>query len=163
MLALAPNLDLLLGPIRWLTMRAGRLRHVTRIALIYPGQQRFRTGIGLALFSMVCFTMVVMATIAASTTAELRQRPALSAGYDIAGQPLFTPVGGVDQVRAQIQTADPTTRREPDAVSAATPLPLALIQPEVARARLELLARLAGVRAASWTASGCRWWRGPRL
>lgn len=133
-LALAPNLDLLLGPIRWLTTRAGRLRHVTRIALIYPGRQRFRTGIGLALFSMVCFTMVVMATIAASTTHSFDNVQALSAGYDIAGQPLFTPVGGVDQVRAAIQTADPTTAGNLSAVSAASPLPLALIQPEVASA-----------------------------
>ncbi|MGH2501713.1 MAG: ABC transporter permease, partial [Ktedonobacterales bacterium] len=79
-LALAPNLDLLLAPLRLLGSLFSRVRHVARIALIYPAQQRFRTGIGLALFGFVLFTMVVMDCIAASTTRNYSNLPAQAAG-----------------------------------------------------------------------------------
>ncbi|HKT37549.1 MAG TPA: ABC transporter permease, partial [Ktedonobacterales bacterium] len=87
-IALAPHLDLLLRPVSWLLSLMGRLRHVTSVALLYPAFHRFRTGIGLALFSLVCFTLVVMACIAASTTKNYDNVPQQASGYDIAGQPL---------------------------------------------------------------------------
>jgi putative ABC transport system permease protein len=134
-LALAPNLDLLLWPLRWLLARLGRLRHVTAVALIYPAAQRFRTGVGLALFSLVCFTMVVMACIAASTTQTYDNLPADTAGYDIAGQPLFTPVGGLTSATAAVQAHTPDHGASLAAISAATPLPLGIIQPDAQTAR----------------------------
>jgi putative ABC transport system permease protein len=127
--AVAPNLDIALSPLRWVSGRLGRLRHVTRVALIYPAQQRFRTGMGLSLFSLVCFTMVVMACIASSTTTSYDNLPVQAAGYDVAGQPLFTPIGGVDQARSAITHASPATAGQLAGISAATPLPLAIIQP----------------------------------
>ncbi|MGH2516058.1 MAG: ABC transporter permease, partial [Ktedonobacterales bacterium] len=87
--ALAPNLDLLLLPLTWLLTRLGRLRHVVRMSLVYPAHHRFRTGIGLSLFALVCFTMVEMACIAASATQSYDNVPQQASGYDIAGQPLF--------------------------------------------------------------------------
>ena len=128
-LALAPNLDLLLLPARWLLATMGRLRHVTAVALIYPAHQRFRTGIGLCLFALVCFTMVLMACIASSTTANYDNLPAQAAGYDIAGQPLFSQVGSVGQVDAALRSAVPGDARALSAVSLAEPLPLAVLQP----------------------------------
>ena len=110
-LALAPNLDLLLAPAKWLLSRLGRLRHVTFVALVYPAFQRFRTGIGLALFSLVCFTMVVMACIAASATQSYDNLPAQAANYDIAGQPLFSPVGGLGALTQDIAQPDARPRR----------------------------------------------------
>jgi putative ABC transport system permease protein len=132
--ALAPNLDLALAPVRWAAGTIGRLRHVLRVALIYPAQQRLRTGIGLTLFALVCFTMVVMACIAASTTASYDNLPQQAAGYDIAGQPLFTPVGGVSSVLKALRTSAPAAAADVTAASSATPLPLALLQPSAARA-----------------------------
>ncbi|MEO7001128.1 MAG: ABC transporter permease, partial [Ktedonobacterales bacterium] len=128
-LALAPNLDLLLAPLKGVAGRLGRLRHVARIALVYPSQQRFRTGIGLALFSLVVFTMVVMDCIAASTTQNYGNLPAQVANYDIVGQPLFSPVGGVSAVRQTLQHNAPDTAAAITAVGEATPLPLGVIQP----------------------------------
>jgi putative ABC transport system permease protein len=134
-LALAPNLDLLLAPAKWLLSRLGRLRHVTFVALVYPAFQRFRTGIGLALFSLVCFTMVVMACIAASATQSYDNLPAQAANYDIAGQPLFSPVGGLGALTKDIhdQTSDHGAGLA--AISSATPLPLGIIQPGAQSAR----------------------------
>ena len=167
--AIAPNLDLVLAPLRALLGRLGRLRHATRIALIYPAQQRFRTGVGLALFSLVCFTMVVMACIAASSTQSYDNLPQQAAGFDFAGQPLFSPVGGVGAVTSALRQAGPG-QGGVSSVSLATPLPLASIQPNAPRARwgfypvsqvqgaflngvgLPLVARAAGLRndAAVW-------------
>jgi putative ABC transport system permease protein len=128
-LALAPNLDLLLTPAKWLLTRLGRLRHVTFVALVYPAFQRFRTGIGLALFSLVCFTMVVMACIAASATQSYDNLPAQAANYDIAGQPLFSPVGGLGALTQDIRSQTPDHGAGFAAISSATPLPLGVIQP----------------------------------
>jgi putative ABC transport system permease protein len=134
-LALAPNLDLLLAPAKWLLSQLGRLRHVTFVALVYPAFQRFRTGIGLALFSLVCFTMVVMACIAASATQSYDNLPAQAANYDIAGQPLFSPVGGLSALRHDIRSQTPDHGAGLAAISSATPLPLGIIQPGAQSAR----------------------------
>ncbi len=133
--AIAPNLDLLLMPLRWLGAHIGRLAHVTRIATVYPAHHRFRTGINLALFSLVCFTMVVMACIAASATQGYDNLPAQSAQYDIAGQPLFSPVGGIAGIQSALRQNSSATASDLAAVSSATPLPLGIIQPSVSNAR----------------------------
>lgn len=133
-LALAPNLDLLLAPIGWLAARLGRLRHITRIALVYPSQQRFRTGVGLALFSLVVFTMVVMDCIAASTTQSYDNLPEQAANYDIVGQPLFTPIGSPQAAMTKLQRANPTVAAQVSALGEATPLPIGIVQPTQARA-----------------------------
>ncbi|MGO8950835.1 MAG: ABC transporter permease [Ktedonobacterales bacterium] len=131
-IALAPNLDILLAPLRWFTMFVPR-RHIGRIALAYPGQHRFRTGVGLSLFALVCFTMVVMATIAASTTKNFDNLPSQAAGYDVAGQPLFAPIGGLNQLQRKI--AGSSANGDIAATSSATPLPLGIIQPGAPNAR----------------------------
>ncbi len=133
--AIAPNLDLLLAPLRWLGAHLGRLAHVTRIATVYPAHHRFRTGINLALFSLVCFTMVVMACIAASATQGYDNVPEQSAGYDIAGQALFTPVGGIGGIQAALGHGADGAASEIAAMSSATPLPLGIIQTGATNAR----------------------------
>ncbi len=128
-IAIAPNLDLLLKPVSWLLTQGGRLRHVTAVALLYPAFHRFRTGIGLALFSLVCFTMIVMACIAASTTKNYDNVTQQASGYDIAGQPLFRPVGGINGLSRDLRDNAPSTFGAMDAISSATPVPLGVIQP----------------------------------
>jgi putative ABC transport system permease protein len=133
-IALAPNLDLLLKPVSWPLSQVGRLRHVTSVALLYPAFHRFRTGIGLALFSLVCFTMIVMACIAASTTKNYDNIPQQASGYDIVGQPLFRPVGGVRALSQDLRTQAPGAFDAVDAISSATPVPLGVIQPGASNA-----------------------------
>jgi putative ABC transport system permease protein len=132
--ALAPNLDLALAPARWLGARLGRMRHVATIALVYPARQRFRTGLGLTLFALVCFTMVVMACIAASTTHSYDNLPDQTAGYDLAGQALFAPVGNVNRMQAVLRRGASGSADGITAVSAATPVPLGIIQPDAPNA-----------------------------
>lgn len=144
--ALAPNLDLLLIPVRAALDRLGRFRHVGRIALVYPAYQRFRTGIGLAMFGLVCFTMVVMACIAASTTSTYDNLPAQAAGYDVIGQPLFTPLGDSAAIRTALQQAATGSgpsgaakaAGEVQTIASASPLLLGIIQPGAPSARWQL-------------------------
>lgn len=133
--ALAPNLDLILVPAGWLLVRLGRLRHVARVATVYPSLHRFRTGVGLSLFALVCFTMVVMACIAASVTQSYDNVPLQAAGYDVAGQPLFAPVGGTAKVSHDLAAANSGRMDGISAVSSATPLPLGILQPGAPSAR----------------------------
>jgi putative ABC transport system permease protein len=133
-LALAPNLDVALAPLSVASAALGRWRHVARIALVYPSQQRFRTGIGLALFAFTLFVMVVMDTIAASTTRNYTNLSAQAASYDLIGQPLFAPAGGVTAVDSAVARAAPSTARQIIATGEATPLPLGLIEPAARRA-----------------------------
>jgi putative ABC transport system permease protein len=127
--ALAPNLDLALAPLRALGSRLGRLRPASRIALVYPSQQRFRTGVGLALFALVLFTMTVMDCIAASTTRDYDDLPAQAATYDIAGQPLFASAGGIAAVGRAIQRNAPATATQVAMTGEATPMALGFIEP----------------------------------
>lgn len=134
-LAIAPNLEVLISPVQQVVKGFGRLRHVNYVALVYPAHQRVRAGIGLSMFSLVCFTMVVMASIAASTTQRYGDFAAQSGGYDIIGQPLFAQVGGVDRVRDAIQRKAPFAAQDVTAISAATPLPIVAVQPGATEAR----------------------------
>ncbi len=136
--ALAPNLDLLLLPLRWLLDVWGAVRAVARVALVYPAQYTMRTGIALALFSLVCFTMVVMATIAASTTQRYDNLPAQSAQYDIVGQPLLAPLTNIAAVQSAITRQSPATANAVTAIAQATPLLLGYIHPAEQGAHWEL-------------------------
>ncbi|HKT36750.1 MAG TPA: FtsX-like permease family protein, partial [Ktedonobacterales bacterium] len=128
-IALAPNLDLLLPFASRLLGGVRGLRHITAVALVYPALHRFRTGIGIALFSLVCFTLVVMACIAASVTSSYGDVRQMAAGYDISGQPLFRPVGGSDALRRVLGNRSPTTLGGISAISSTTPVPLGVLQP----------------------------------
>ncbi len=134
-LALGTNLDAALVPFQWLARRLERTRRVVYVALVYPAQQRLRTGISLSMFSLVCFTMIVMACIAASATDRYANLDAQSGGYDIVGQPLFRNIGGAEAVARLVRQSAPDASRDIAAIGAAMPLPLIMIQPEAKEAR----------------------------
>lgn len=134
-LALGTNLDAALAPLQWLARRLERRRRVSYVALVYPAQQRLRTGISLTMFSLVCFTMIVMACIAASAADRFANFDAQAGGYDVVGQPLFRNVGGADSLATVLERAAPEARRDVVAVGSAIPVPLIMIQPGAKEAR----------------------------
>ena len=133
--ALAPNLDLLLRPLRLASRAGARPRVVALVALVYPAHQRLRSGLTVAMFSLVTCTMVVMACIAASTAQRYGNFSAQSGGYDIIGQPLFASPGDTTQVAGAIAVSQPAVGRDLAGVAEATPLPLIMLQPDVPGAR----------------------------
>jgi putative ABC transport system permease protein len=77
------NSDLLL----WATMavfgRIRRLAPVLKTAISYPLTNRFRTGMTVAMFSLVVFTLVVMATLTNAFSDLFNDEEAFGGGFDI--------------------------------------------------------------------------------
>ena len=128
-LALAYTLDVVVRPLRAVNLHLRGARHIGAVAFFQPATQRFRTGLTLAMLSLVCFTMVAMACISSSIAQRYVNVPAQTGGYDIVGRPLFKPVGGVASLSAALTGAAPAHAADFVALSEATPLALAVIQP----------------------------------
>ena len=80
------NSDLLLRAIMSIFGRIRALAPVLKTAISYPMANRFRTGIALAMFSLIIFTLVVMSVINASFGKLLEDTDRFSGGFHITGQ-----------------------------------------------------------------------------
>lgn len=77
------NADVLLGAV---TATVGRIRSLTpiiRLSIAYPLRNRFRTGITLAMFMLVVFTLVVGGTISGSFVRAFDDEELFGGGFDI--------------------------------------------------------------------------------
>ena len=88
------NADLLLRAFNFLTGRMRRLRPVLVTAVAYPMASKFRTGLTLAMFALVMFTVVVMSVIVdsfgSSITSDIET---VTGAWDIQGEVNFnTPI-----------------------------------------------------------------------
>ena len=97
------NADLLVRGLSLVTGRVGKLRPVLVTAVAYPMSSKFRTGLTLAMFALVIFTLVVMSVLtegfAASITDDL---DTVLGGWDIEATVNFnTPI---DDIRSAIET-----------------------------------------------------------
>ena len=88
------NADLLLKAFTFLMGRIGKLRPVLVTAVAYPMSAKFRTGLTLAMFALVMFTVVVMSVIVDSFgTSITSDVDAVTGGWDIDGDVNFnTPI-----------------------------------------------------------------------
>jgi putative ABC transport system permease protein len=77
------NSDLLLGAVVALFGRVRGMPPVLRAAVSYPMQARFRTGMTLAMFSLVVFTIVTMSFITAAFGSIFDDTDRLSGGFDV--------------------------------------------------------------------------------
>ena len=77
------NSDLLLGAVVGLFGWIRGMPPVLRAAVSYPMQARFRTGMTLAMFSLVVFTIVTMSFITAAFGSIFEDTDRLSGGFDI--------------------------------------------------------------------------------
>jgi len=80
------NSDLLLKAIMTIFGRIRALAPVLKTAISYPMANRFRTGIALAMFSLIIFTLVIMSVISASFGQLLEDTDRISGGFQIIGQ-----------------------------------------------------------------------------
>lgn len=101
------NADLLLGA----TMRvAGRIRAlapIVKMAMAYPLRVRFRTGVTLAMFTLVVFTIVVGATTSGAFLRAVDDVEAYGGGYDVSAQ--VAPTSPLGDARAAIRRELPGT------------------------------------------------------
>jgi putative ABC transport system permease protein len=77
------NADLLLGALGALTRRVRGLAPVLRMAIAYPLRSLFRTGVTLAMFTLVVFTLVVGATTTSAFTNAFNDVNAFAGGFDV--------------------------------------------------------------------------------
>src|SRR5581483_8758710 len=77
------NADVLLGALGSTFGRIRRIAPVVRMAMAYPLKSLFRTGVSLAMFMLVTFTLVVGAITTGSFNNALDNMRAFSAGFDV--------------------------------------------------------------------------------
>lgn len=77
------NSSILLRLLQVLLGRVGKLTPVLKIAVSYPMSHKFRTGMALAMFSLVIFTMIFMSVVIDVNTTALQNMDAISGGFQI--------------------------------------------------------------------------------
>jgi putative ABC transport system permease protein len=101
------NADVLLGA----TMRvAGRIRAlapVLKMAMAYPLRVRFRTGVTLAMFTLVVFTIVVGATTSRAFLRAVDDADAYGGGFDVTAE--VAPTSPLGDAHAAVQREVPST------------------------------------------------------
>src|SRR5215211_2657168 len=77
------NADVLLGAVMAVFGRIRALAPVLKLAMAYPLRSRFRTGVTLAMFTLVVFTVVVGATASGSFLRALDDTNEFGGGFDV--------------------------------------------------------------------------------
>jgi putative ABC transport system permease protein len=98
------NSDILLGALVRIFGRIRGLPPVLKTAISYPMQNRFRTGITLAMFSLVVFTLIVMAFIINSMTVIFEDTERISGSYDIRANTSYA--NPIDDINTAIQQSE---------------------------------------------------------
>ncbi len=106
--------------------RGRTLSPITRTALAYPMASRFRTGMTLAMFSLVIFTLSVLGFIEAALNKAYDDTRRFSGGFDISASASFTnPVG---DLAARIDESPALDAAEFAAIGATSGLPVRIRQ-----------------------------------
>lgn len=79
------NSDILLAAVVGIFGRLKGLPPILKISVNYPMRTRFRTGMALAMFSLIIFTMTFMAAMMNSFSALYDDIPRVSGGFDVQG------------------------------------------------------------------------------
>ncbi|MBT4511087.1 MAG: FtsX-like permease family protein [Chloroflexi bacterium] len=98
------NSDLLLKAIMAIF---GRMRSITpmiKTAVSYPMASRFRTGMAVAMFSLIIFTLVYMSSMIASFNGLLDDTDRVTGGFDIRSTVSFT--NPITDIETELQGAD---------------------------------------------------------
>ncbi len=95
------NSDLLLTAIVRLFGRIRGLAPVLKTAVSYPMQNRFRTGITLAMFSLVIFTIMVMAFMNQAMSGAFEDTERISGGFHIRASTSYT--NPITDIRSDLQ------------------------------------------------------------
>lgn len=93
--ALMANADILARPVLALSARRPGPGLVARLAAAYPLHYRFRTGLGVTMFSLVIFAMTVMAVITNAMQSTYTNIDLQTGGYDIQAVAYFRPISNL--------------------------------------------------------------------
>ena len=116
------NSDLLLGAIVAMFGWIRGMPPVLRAAVSYPMQSRFRTGMTLAMFSLVVFTIVTMSFITAAFGSIFSDTDRLSGGFDVRADAGYAVP--VDDMNEALRDAEGVNEDDIAAVGTFTGLPV---------------------------------------
>ena len=122
------NADLLLKTLTFLTSGIGKLRPVLVLAVAYPMSAKFRTGLTLAMFGLVIFTLIVMSILTDAFGNTLADTDSVTGHWDVEMQ--VNPSNPIDDIRriglADVAEIPPSTF---DAVGGFVTAPVVARQP----------------------------------
>jgi putative ABC transport system permease protein len=98
------NSDLLVAALVRLLGRFRGLAPVIKTAVAYPMQNRLRTGITLAMFSLIVFTLTMMGFIITANNSLLDDMEKLSGGYQV--RAYANPINPIPNIRAALREAE---------------------------------------------------------
>lgn len=102
------NADLLLGAVTAVFGRIRALAPVVKLAVAHPLRSRFRTGMTLALFTLVVFTLVVGTTTSNAFNDAFADEGSYAGGFDIrASTAAISPVEDMDAAIEAAPTLEP--------------------------------------------------------
>ena len=126
-LAVMYNADLLLRILTALTSRIGSLRPVLVTAVAYPMSARFRTGLTLAMFALVIFTMIVMSILTEAFGTTSADDASVVGGWDIAAT--VNPSTPIEEFQQAVADSPDLDARDFQAVGNYTFVPMQVRQP----------------------------------
>ena len=94
------NADLLLRALTFVTARFGQLRPVIVTAVAYPMSNKFRTGLTLAMFSLVIFSLTVMSILSETFGSQFADAETVTGGWDIEAR--VNPRSPIEDIRRGI-------------------------------------------------------------
>ena len=103
------NADLLLRALTVATARFGKLRPVLVTAVAYPMSNKFRTGLTLAMFSLVIFSLMVMSILSEIFGTQFAEAEVITGGWHIDAQ--VNPRSPIENIRRKIDE-EPDLRAE---------------------------------------------------
>lgn len=130
------NSDLLLGAIVALFGRIRGLPPVLKTAVSYPMQSRFRTGMILALFSLVIFSLVTMSFINKSIGSIFDDRDQLTGGFEVRADAGYT--APIPDMQNALQNAEGVDASDIAAVGSLSGIPTEAKQRDTDRKRKDL-------------------------
>ncbi len=102
------NADILLKFLTTVTARVGSLRPVLVTAVAYPMSAKFRTGLTLAMFALVIFTMIVMSILTEAFGTTAADDASVVGGWDISARVNpNTPIADFHQAIAESPNLNP--------------------------------------------------------
>ncbi len=120
------NADLILTAVQAVFGRIPALAPVLRTSMAYPLRNRFRTGITLAMFTLVVFTMVAGAVTTEAFTRSFDNVDAFGGGFDVAAT--ASPASPLDDPVAVLKTTPGLAPGAVQAVAAKSMVPVEVRQ-----------------------------------
>ena len=116
------NADLLLRLLAAVTGPFGKLRPVLVTAVAYPMAAKFRTGLTLAMFALVIFTLIVMSILTEAFSAVVSDSDKVAGGWDI--QATVNINAPVDDIRLAIDDKPGLENQDITAIGGYTTIPI---------------------------------------